>query len=276
MPRYQFVTNFTRVWLVVHSGTFAGRARVRFYPQSRNRLRDISAARAASDVAALIEQNINIEQLLTLHPDIFCGRMASWARYVRYGSGWAAVWFSRREILEALGNSAGRMFMFAPDAGKRLRRIRRTASIRKRVWNRQHQALVTERQGPLLTACSKRLQPSSVTAQERADVTRQSTVCAGCSRAATERKICGGRNGFRCRGGPGHGACRDGQESDFYRRRPGAEHADLGERDAWSIRPAMEGGSASAAKLKRAYPHAAEKIETSRHKRGGRVRARSR
>ena len=66
MPRYQFVTNFYQgfglSFIAVLSQDVPS---VRFYPQSAQSLEDISAARAASDVAELIEQNNHIEQLLT-------------------------------------------------------------------------------------------------------------------------------------------------------------------------------------------------------------------
>src|SRR5882762_4930821 len=66
MPRYQFVTNFYQgfglSFIAVLSQDVPS---VRFYPQSAQSLEDISAARAASDVAALIEQNNHIEHLLT-------------------------------------------------------------------------------------------------------------------------------------------------------------------------------------------------------------------
>src|SRR5258708_40331265 len=62
MPRYQFVTNFYQgfglSFIAVLSQDVPS---VRFYPQSAQSLEDISAARAASDVAALIEQNNHIE-----------------------------------------------------------------------------------------------------------------------------------------------------------------------------------------------------------------------
>src|ERR1700690_3956455 len=66
MPRYQFVTNFYQgfglSFIAVLSQDVPS---VRFYPQSAQSLEDISAARAASDVADLIEQNNQVEKLLT-------------------------------------------------------------------------------------------------------------------------------------------------------------------------------------------------------------------
>src|SRR6266568_9244357 len=61
MPRYQFVTNFYQgfglSFIAVLSQDVPS---VRFYPQSSQSLEDISAARAASDIAALIEQNNHV------------------------------------------------------------------------------------------------------------------------------------------------------------------------------------------------------------------------
>jgi len=61
MPRYQFVTNFYQgfglSFIAVLSQDVPS---VRFYPQSAQSLEDIAAARAASDVAELVEQNNHI------------------------------------------------------------------------------------------------------------------------------------------------------------------------------------------------------------------------
>ena len=88
MPRYQFVTNFYQgfglSFIAVLSQDVPS---VRFYPQSAQSLEDISAARAASDVATLIEQNNHIEHLLTsigyfLWTD---GKLGAYVRYVADG-----------------------------------------------------------------------------------------------------------------------------------------------------------------------------------------------
>ena len=88
MPRYQFVTNFYQgfglSFIAVLSQDVPS---VRFYPQSPQSLEDIAAARAASDVAQLIEQNNHIEHLLTsigyfLWTD---GKLGAYVRYVQDG-----------------------------------------------------------------------------------------------------------------------------------------------------------------------------------------------
>src|SRR6202035_2222297 len=99
MPRYQFVTNFYQgfglSFIAVLSQDVPS---VRFYPQSAQSLEDISAARAASDVAALIEQNNHVEHLLTsigyfLWTD---GKLGAYVRYVADGQRFG---FREQEIL---------------------------------------------------------------------------------------------------------------------------------------------------------------------------------
>jgi hypothetical protein len=88
MPRYQFVTNFYQGFGLSFIAVLSQDVpTVRFYPQSAQSLEDISAARAASDVAALIEQNNHIEHLLTsigyfLWTD---GKLGAYVRYVADG-----------------------------------------------------------------------------------------------------------------------------------------------------------------------------------------------
>jgi hypothetical protein len=85
MPRYQFVTNFYQGFgLSFVSVLSQDVPSVRFYPQSAQSLHDIAAARAASDVADLIEQNNQVEKLLTaigyfLWTD---GKLGAYVRYV--------------------------------------------------------------------------------------------------------------------------------------------------------------------------------------------------
>ena len=88
MPRYQFVTNFYQgfglSFIAVLSQDVPS---VRFYPQSAQSLDDISAARAASDVAELIERNNEVENLLStigyfLWTD---GKLGAYVRYVADG-----------------------------------------------------------------------------------------------------------------------------------------------------------------------------------------------
>ena len=118
MPRYQFVTNFYQgfglSFIAVLSQDVPS---VRFYPQSAQSLEDISAARAASDVARLIEQNNHIEQLLTsigyfLWTD---GKLGAYVRYVADGQRFG---FHDENILEELEIPLGRDAYVCPGCGK--------------------------------------------------------------------------------------------------------------------------------------------------------------
>ena len=118
MPRYQFVTNFYQgfglSFIAVLSQDVPS---VRFYPQSAQSLEDISAARAASDVAELIEQNNQVEQLLTsigyfLWTD---GKLGAYVRYVADGQRFG---FHEENILEALEIPLGEDVYACPGCGK--------------------------------------------------------------------------------------------------------------------------------------------------------------
>src|SRR5690349_5175032 len=120
MPRYQFVTNFYQgfglSFIAVLSQDVPS---VRFYPQSAQSLEDISAARAASDVAKLIEQNNHIEHLLTsigyfLWTD---GKLGAYVRYVADGQRFG---FREENILEALEIPLGEDVYVCPQCGKEI------------------------------------------------------------------------------------------------------------------------------------------------------------
>src|SRR5712692_3615116 len=118
MPRYQFVTNFYQgfglSFIAVLSQDVPS---VRFYPQSAQSLEDIAAARAASDVSQLIEQNNHVEQLLTsvgyfLWTD---GKLGAYVRYVADGQRFG---FHEENILEALEIPLGQDVYVCPQCGK--------------------------------------------------------------------------------------------------------------------------------------------------------------
>src|SRR5690349_18409977 len=118
MPRYQFVTNFYQgfglSFIAVLSQDVPS---VRFYPQSTQSLQDIAAARAASDVAQLVEQNNHVEQLLTsigyfLWTD---GKLGAYVRYVADGQRFG---FHEENILEALEIPLGEDAYVCPQCGK--------------------------------------------------------------------------------------------------------------------------------------------------------------
>ncbi len=102
MPRYQFVTNFYQgfglSFIAVLSQDVPS---VRFYPQSAQSLDDIGAARAASDVAELVERNNEVENLLStigyfLWTD---GKLGAYVRYVADGQRFG---FHEEQLLAAL------------------------------------------------------------------------------------------------------------------------------------------------------------------------------
>ncbi len=93
MPRYQFVTNLYQAFgLSFISILSQDVPATRFYPQSAQAIGDITAARAASQVCDLVEQNNRVQHLLTgvafyLWTD---GKIGGYVRYVadaqRFGS----------------------------------------------------------------------------------------------------------------------------------------------------------------------------------------------
>jgi len=93
MPRYQFVTNLYQAFgLSFVSVISQDVPATRFYPQSTLNETDIETAKAASQVAELIEQNNRVQQLLTgvgfyLWTD---GKIGGYVRYVADGQrfGW--------------------------------------------------------------------------------------------------------------------------------------------------------------------------------------------
>lgn len=107
MPRYQFVTNFYQGFGLSFIAVISQDVpTVRFYPQSSQSLEDVTAARAASDVAELIEQNNHPEQLLSaigyhLWTD---GKLGGYVRYVADGQRFG---FHDEEILEPVEIALG-------------------------------------------------------------------------------------------------------------------------------------------------------------------------
>ena len=120
MPRYQFVTNFYQgfglSFIAVLSQDVPS---VRFYPQSTQSLEDIAAAHAASDVAQLVEQNNQVEHLLTsvgyfLWTD---GKLGAYVRYVADGQRFG---FHEESILEALEIPLGEDVYVCLQCGKEI------------------------------------------------------------------------------------------------------------------------------------------------------------
>jgi hypothetical protein len=119
MPRYQFVTNFYQgfglSFIAVLSQDVPS---VRFYPQSAQSLDDIGAARAASDVAELIERNNEVENLLStigyfLWTD---GKLGAYVRYVADGQRFG---FHEEQLLAALEIPLGEDKYVCPNCSKK-------------------------------------------------------------------------------------------------------------------------------------------------------------
>jgi len=118
MPRYQFVTNFYQGFGLSFIAVLSQDVpTVRFYPQSPQSLEDIAAARSASDVAQLIEQNNHIEHLLTsigyfLWTD---GKLGAYVRYVQDGQRFG---HHDENILAAIEIPLGEDTYVCPQCGK--------------------------------------------------------------------------------------------------------------------------------------------------------------
>ena len=118
MPRYQFVTNFYQGFGLSFVAVLSQDVpSVRFYPQSVQSLEDIGAARAASDVAELIEQNNHVEHLLTsigyfLWTD---GKLGAYVRYIADGQRFG---FHEENVLEAIEIPLGEDVYVCPNCGK--------------------------------------------------------------------------------------------------------------------------------------------------------------
>ena len=118
MPRYQFVTNFYQGFGLSFVAVLSQDVpSVRFYPQSAQSLVDIAAARAASDVSELIERNNHVEQLLTsigyfLWTD---GKLGAYVRYVADGQRFG---FREDELLQAVEIPLGEDVWMCPQCGK--------------------------------------------------------------------------------------------------------------------------------------------------------------
>ena len=118
MPRYQFVTNFYQGFGLSFVAVLSQDVpSVQFYPQSFQSLMDIATARAASDVAELIERNNHVEQLLTLIGYFLWtdGKLGAYVRYVEDGQRFG---IRNEEVLEAVEIPLGKDKWVCPECGK--------------------------------------------------------------------------------------------------------------------------------------------------------------
>jgi hypothetical protein len=118
MPRYQFVTNFYQGFGLSFVAVLSQDVpSVRFYPQSAQSLVDIAAAKAASDVAELVERNNHVEHLLTsigyfLWTD---GKLGAYVRYVADGQRFG---FREQEIVAGVEIPLGEDVWVCSGCGK--------------------------------------------------------------------------------------------------------------------------------------------------------------
>jgi hypothetical protein len=118
MPRYQFVTNFYQGFgLSFISVLSQDVPSVRFYPQSSQSLEDIAAARVATDVSELVERNNHIEDLLSLIGYFLWtdGKLGAYVRYVADGQRFG---FHEEQLLAAIEIPLGEDKYVCPECGK--------------------------------------------------------------------------------------------------------------------------------------------------------------
>src|ERR1700687_6362381 len=236
MPRYQFVTNFYQgfglSFIAVLSQDVPS---VRFYPQSAQSLEDISAARAASDVAALIEQNNHIEHLLTsigyfLWTD---GKLGAYVRYVADGQRFG---FHEENVLEALEIPLGEDVYACPQCGKETEKSKLENGISENtddasVVGAQHAAPLLATNCP---GCGAELHDENIRKADRVSVPH----------VVGTRRVPNGQEVISIAGGLELNTPVWANEMHEY---PYLQ---------WQA-------EVHRAKLKAAYPHAADKIETS-------------
>src|SRR6266478_2290807 len=172
MPRYQFVTNFYQgfglSFIAVLSQDVPS---VRFYPQSAQSLEDIAAARAASDVAELVEQNNHVDQLLTsigyfLWTD---GKLGAYVRYVADGQRFG---FHEESILEALEIPLGEDAYGCPQCGKEtpIAVVTREENLNQDASSTSHESPVTNHGS--CPGCGAELTNANLRKAERVTVPR--------------------------------------------------------------------------------------------------------
>src|SRR5882762_8103947 len=235
MPRYQFVTNFYQgfglSFIAVLSQDVPS---VRFYPQSSQSLQDIAAAKSASDVAQLIEQNNHVEELLTsigyfLWTD---GKLGAYVRYVADGQRFG---FHDEQMLEAIEIPLGEDVYVCPQCGKE---ESATQTQERGATDAYASAVGAQHAAPLLgktcPSCGTELTETSVRKAERVTVPR----------VVGTRRVANGQEVISIAGGLELNTPVWANEVHEY---PYLQwQADL-----------------HPAKLPAAYPHAADKIETS-------------
>jgi len=245
MPRYQFVTNFYQgfglSFIAVLSQDVPS---VRFYPQSAQSLEDISAARAASDVATLIEQNNHIEHLLTsigyfLWTD---GKLGAYVRYVADGQRFG---FREENVLEALEIPLGNDVYVCPQCGKETAQTLPDPVIPSEARNLSSSERAPQRD-------------SSSPSASRND---EASACAGCGAELTDAHL---RKAERVSVPRIAGTRRVPNGQEVISIAGGLElNTPVWANEMHEYPYLQWQAEVHRAKLKAAYPHAADKIETS-------------
>jgi hypothetical protein len=251
MPRYQFVTNFYQgfglSFIAVLSQDVPS---VRFYPQSAQSLEDISAARAASDVATLIEQNNHIEQLLTsigyfLWTD---GKLGAYVRYVADGQRFG---FHEDSVLEAIEIPLGEDVYTCPQCGKETPARFDNASV----------GATLASSGADGTDTSSDEGDYAAIARKRPATSGQTTNCSGCGAALADENL---RKAERVTVPRIVGTRRVPNGQEVISIAGGLElNTPVWANEMHEYPYLQWQAEVHRAKLKAAYPHAADKIETS-------------
>src|SRR3984893_5980333 len=241
MPRYQFVTNFYQgfglSFIAVLSQDVPS---LRFYPQSAQSLEDISAARAASDVAELIEQNNHIEHLLTsigyfLWTD---GKLGAYVRYVADGQRFG---FHEENVLEALEIPLGEDVYVCPQCAKE-------QAVARDSWPETR-----ENQGGNDT--------SDLSSTEHGTPDTEHAVCAGCGAELSDANL---RKAERVTVPRIAGTRRVANGQEVISIAGGLElNTPVWANEMHEYPYLQWQAEVKRAKWKAAYPHAADKIETS-------------
>jgi hypothetical protein len=173
MPRYQFVTNLYQAFgLSFISVLSQDVPTTRFYPQSAQSLLDLSAARVASEVADLVERNNHVERMLTalaffLWTD---GKVGGYVRYVadaqRFG------WHDEPNI-EPIEIALGPDYYVCPQCGAETPATPETADANQSASaagkNGKQNAPKTE---PVCATCGTALTPDDLRPAEKVCVPR--------------------------------------------------------------------------------------------------------
>jgi hypothetical protein len=262
MPRYQFVTNFYQgfglSFIAVLSQDVPS---VRFYPQSAQSLEDISAARAASDVATLIEQNNHIEHLLTsigyfLWTD---GKLGAYVRYVADGQRFG---FREENVLEALEIPLGEDVYVCPQCGKEAGLATEAQSHRGDQNAPPHSdVILSESEGP--QSQPNRGSSDDEVLQDANDASLRMTTphCASCGAELSDTNL---RKAERVTVPRIAGTRRVANGQEVISIAGGLElNTPVWANEMHEYPYLQWQAEVHRAKLKAAYPHAADKIETS-------------